>query len=331
MIAAVNHMLPWVGWLVALVVSVRLDGLFCGLETGIYVLNKHRLDLHAEAGVQPALFLQKMLSDPDRLLATLLLGTNLLRYLATFAISAMFVLAGYETKAEWFTMAVATPLLFLASDSIPKTVFQRSEPQRVYRLVWLLKASYRIFRLTGLLWMVNGMAKTLAGMTAPIRSSSHALGGQSLSAMVDEGLAGGVLTAFQSAMANRVVRIGQVTVADAMVPIRRVVKAGSNASDEELLAIIRQHNYSRIPMVEANGNVTGILDVYDLLAKTGHRRNTRATRPLVLPAGMTVTDALHRMRRAREAMAVVANASRHVGIVTIKDLVEEIVGELESW
>jgi len=96
--------------------------------------------------------------------------------------------------------------------------------------------------------------------------------------------------------------------------------------------VLRKHNYSRVPVLDDSGDVVGILDVYDVLVDESVAIPAeRMTAPLKLPSGMTVTEALFAMRRERNMMAVAQKDSKPVGIVTIKDLVEEIVGELEEW
>jgi CBS domain containing-hemolysin-like protein len=96
--------------------------------------------------------------------------------------------------------------------------------------------------------------------------------------------------------------------------------------------MLRKHNYSRGPVLDEAGDVVGILDVYDVLVDEPVAIPAeRMTAPLKLPADMTVTEALYAMRRGRHMMAVAQKDGKAVGIVTIKDLVEEIVGELEEW
>ena len=97
-----------------LAVCLALAGLLAGMETGIYVLNRIRLDLRSEAGGADARKLRAMLDRPEHLLAVLLVGNNLAVYWATFAVSAMLVLAGHREHVELYALAVTAPLLLVA-------------------------------------------------------------------------------------------------------------------------------------------------------------------------------------------------------------------------
>lgn len=331
MIIALGELAAWIIWPTVLVVCAAFSGMYSGLETGIYLLNKGRLELHAEAGVAPALFLQQMLAKPSRLLTVLLIGNNLVNYMASFSISAMFVLAGHEHNGAWYTLAVAAPMLFVIGECVPKISFHRLSERSVYRLVWLLRLSGLIFRVTGVEPLVvaisTGMMKlTGAGKIAP------PLGHGGVASVVAEGQASGVLTHLQSIMADRVMHLGKVKIADVMIPMRRAVSVAPDTSRAQLIATIRSHSYSRLPVLDRAGSVCGILNVYDVLtAGPGESLEGKLAEPMVLDAELTVSDALYQMRRSRKAMAVVQRGGRHVGIVTIKDLVEEIVGELGDW
>jgi CBS domain containing-hemolysin-like protein len=323
---------PWVIWLLVFAGFETLDALYSGMETGVYLLNKVRLDLHAEAGGPQARLLRRLLRQFDKLLAVLLLGTNISRFMATFAISVMFVMGGAGRHAEWYTMLVATPALFVIGDAVPKQVFQRLSGRAVYALSGLLRVSEVLLTWTGLLPLVRGISGLMLRLAhrrgGAVRPLEHA----GLHAVIAEGRASGLLTQFQSVMAERVVRIAGVTCRDVMIPLSKAAAASCEVSGEQLAGLIQGHDFSRLPMLDEAGQVAGILDIYDVLAAEEPRRPRQAmTPPTVLPGDMPVTDALYQMQRAHAAMAVIADDGRHVGIVTLKDLVEEIVGELAAW
>lgn len=324
---------PWIVWPLVLAVCAVLDGLYCGMETGIYVLNKARLDLHADAGHASARFLQRLCRSPNRLLVLLLLGTNVTRYLATFSVSAMFVHAGAGSRAQWYTLAVAAPAMFILHDAVPKQVFQRFSERALYRLTWLLRASEALFTVVGLAPLVRGVAALLLRVTGATRAEGAGLQQPGLRAAIAEGHASGLITPFQSAMAERVMRIADVKLADVMMPLSHALTAPREVAADDLLELVASRNYSRIPLLDPRGSVAGVLDLYDLLAAPDRPQPaSRMTPPTVLPADQPVTEALYQMQRAHAPLAVVRDAAgRHVGIVTLKDLVEEIVGELQAW
>lgn len=333
MILAVGQTAELLAWLAVLAGGVAMTGLYCGLETGIYVINKFRLDLRAESGDRSARRLKDILDNYSNLLAVLLIGTNVAAYAATFAVSAMFMIAGAGHSTEWYTIATATPILFILGEAVPKNVFQRLAEQIVYRLVWVLRASSFLLNACGVCPLVRGFSWLLMRLIPGGRGGGFHAHHEGLAAIVAEGRASGVLTHFQSVMADRIMQIAEVHLDDVMVPLSAAVWARPDVGRDELIDTIRDHNYSRLPLLDEAGRVVAILDVYQvLLDSSGSVPGDLATEPLVLPAGTGVTDALYRMQRLGATMAVVEDADgRHVGIATIKDLVEEIVGELEAW
>ncbi len=341
---ALADVLAWSGYAAALLAAVALSSLISGMETGLYSLNKVRLDLRAEGGFAPARYLRKRLRNMSSLLAVVLAANNAVNYAASFLVTAMLVQAGAGEQAEWYCMLVATPLLFIFGESVPKNFFQRHAELSVYRLVWLLRGLSVIFTWTGLAPLIQGFSQLMLRLSpARTRRRGVALGHEGLALVVAESTASGVLTHFQSIMAERVMRLSAVRLTDVMIPMARMAAVRAATSEEEFMQALRHSNYSRLPVLDAEGHVANILDVFDVLlgspasadgaAPAGTGRLLQGEQPpLVLRSGTTVTDALYRMQADRVAMAVVRDATgRHIGIVTIKDLVEEIVGELEAW
>jgi len=332
MIASAWEIAVWGGWALTAAVGVALGAVYCGMETGIYVLNKARLDLHAAGGRRAARGLKAMLANANNLLAVLLIGTNLTAYMVTFAVSAMYFHGGAARNTEWWTIATATPLLFVVGEGVPKNIFQRSGETLVYALVWVLRVSSVLFNAIGLAPLVRAFAWVSLRMI-PSGGGSQISGRQQLRAVLADSAVSGVLTHSQTVMADRIMHIGKVTLDQAMTPISRTVTVRSDTTRDGLVASLAAHSFSRLPVVDRAGRIVGIINIYDvLLDETISQPADVMIEPTALPAGITVTDALYRMKQANAAMAVVTDAAgRQTGIVTIKDLVEEIVGELAAW
>ena len=331
MLATTGEFWPGLALWLVLACAVAMSALFSALETGLYVLNKARLELDADGGRAPARRLRELLQNPNNLLAVLLVGANLSEYAASFAGSAMLVFWGWH-DVHLYTLAVATPLLFVLGQSVPKNLAQRLGERLMYPLSRALRVSVVVLNALGLALAVRGLAGLIRRLVGgPTRR--WPLGHEVFSTLLAEGQASGVLTHFQSIMADRIMHIQQVRLGDVMIPLARVVGARQDIGRPELLELVRRNEYSRLPLLDASGSVVGVLDVYDILQSAPEAPPASlATAPLALEAGLGVTDALYQMQRARKAMAVVrAPGGRHLGIATVKDIVEEIVGELEAW
>ncbi|MBT3200297.1 MAG: DUF21 domain-containing protein [Phycisphaerales bacterium] len=331
MIAFNADIYAWGGWCAAAVCGVAMCAIYCGMETGIYVLNKVRLDLHAEEKHHAATRLKTILANPNNTLAVLLIGTNIAAYITTFAISAMFLLAGAGHQTEWFTIATATPLLFVLGESVPKNVFQRTGESLVYRLTWVLRISSILFNALALAPLVRGFAWCCL-KCLPDQPDPEGSGRQYLLTVVADSAASGVLTHNQTVMADRVMHIGRIKLAQIMTPIENVATIAPDAGRDELLASLGGNDFSRLPVVAPGGEITGVINIYDMLLDESVAQPADVmTDPPHLSGQTTVTEALYQMRQANAPMAIVTDDLQHVGIVTIKDLVEEVVGELSAW
>lgn len=331
MIALAENIL-WLLWPAVLVVNVGLSGCYSGLEMGVYCANKIRIELRAEAGGRSARILRKMLTSSDNLLAVLLIGTNIHQYLATFAVSAMLVLAGLADHAELYTLLIITPVMFVFGDSVPKIVFQRLGSQ-VYRFAWFLKLADIVFKCIGLSYLVRLVSGGLLRLLGRRQETVSLLGHEGLAAVLAEGRASGALTLSQTNMAHRVMNITQVNLGDVLQPLNEVISAPRNISRAEFLIIVCEHDYSRIPLLDEAGQVSGVVDVYDVLADEKELDpEYLMTLPELIPATTNIRGALLRMQRARAVFAIATDQTGgHLGIVTVKDIVEEIVGDLDEW
>ena len=149
--------------------------------------------------------------------------------------------------------------------------------------------------------------------------------------------AAGTLSGTQTDLARRALTLGKMPVSGVVIPMDRVAAVEAEATDRQVLDVIRTHNFSRLPVHQGRTDrIVGVLSVLDYLAVADAEAAATPAElmspPITLRADLTVSQALLRLQAARESMAVVTDDSATaLGIVTMKDLVEEIVGELEQW
>ncbi|MDY7009131.1 MAG: CNNM domain-containing protein [Planctomycetota bacterium] len=348
MIASV-YIVQAAGWAM-LLTGMVLSFLYSGMETGCYAVNKIRLDLRSASGNRSARRLLDIHRHLGRAIVVLLVGNNFANYLASAGMVVILTHRGW-LHAEWYSVAILTPVIFIFCELLPKNLFHRHAETLTYAFSIFLDFSRRVFSALGLAGMIHGMmwmVMKLAGQRwgEDSKSQSSRFGASSqeempffhsrhVTGILAEGRAGGALTHTQSAIAERIVNISRVKMPDVMVPLDEAVLVEESASIEQVRELLRRHGHPRFGVYSGGrDNIVGVLNAYDVLLDNGPEASPAAhiTEPLTLGEHLSVIEALVRMQQRREVMGlVVSQTGKYVGLVTVKDLVEEIVGELEEW
>ena len=324
-------------WLTAAIFFVLASGFYSGSEMGLYCLNRIRLRLRAERGeARSARSLLRIANRQQETVLAILLGTNLANYLLTVATAAL--LAGAfnirPSRVEFYTAAILSPLIFVIGDVVPKNWFQMEADRLMYKCASLLRASVMFFRATGILWLLHGATRIVARLAGHDEREDWHGPRAEVVGLLREGAAEGALTEEQTRIVERVMNLSGIDVGSIMVPRRRVATVPIDATRHVFEQIVRGHNYSRMPVISRDRKtIVGIVNVYDVLAdETGAGVEAWLQEPLAIRARDSAASALVHLQRARATMAIVTDPRRgFVGIVTLKDVVEEIFGELPAW
>ena len=313
--------------------GLALTGLFDGFETGLYSVNRVRLRLQLELKSFGSRSLSHLLRDLPGAITTILIGTNVATYLCVACVTELCREAGIRLVSEEFAATlILTPIIFVFAEMTPKDLFRVHTDHWTYLISplmrgvhWLLYPFTALFRAAARL--VSGAAE--AAPEVPIVSR---LG---LQALISEGQEEGVLTSYQTAIAANITHLQTKRLRDVMVPIDQAVAVSVFAPVEEVEALAIQHQHSRFPVYRGERHqIIGIVNVLDhLFAEERKSLVTELLRPAPsLGEGDNVHASLVHLRRERMPMGIVRDShGRATGIVTIKDLVEEIVGELEAF
>jgi len=315
-----------------LFLTVVAEGFFSGMETGVYSLNRIRLRFRAQEGRRDAARVARMIRDPQMLVCTTLAGTNLATYLTSAIVTFLLAKALPGDYAELATTFLVAPFLLVFAEALPKSLFHAHADKLVYALSWPLRLAWWVLMPASL--PLRGVVFVISRLLRKPPEPAWAMSEQRLQHFLTEGAREGVLSAQQDAIARNILRLSGVRVGQVMVPLDQVKMVPAEASFDELRDVAAQGHFSRLPVYEGERRkVVGAVNLIDLLCSACDRNVARHVRPLprVAPE-MPIDQALVQLQKQRKMMAVVADGEgRAVGIITVKDLVEEVVGELREW
>ncbi len=304
-----------------------------GFEVGIYSLSRVRLRYRLEGGDPRAFALNALLEKPEQLISAILVAQNAAVYFITAVVSSLLEGAGARWAELWASLILSVTF-FVFVEALPKNVFRHSADVLVYPLSRLY--TYVLVLLKPAILFLRGVTHVVVGFATKGRGARFdpVFTRERLAFYLNEGHSEGVLSRYQVQLTQNILRGETVTVERAMIPLSDVVAVEEQSTWGRLRELARRKGFSRYPVFRGSEErIVGILNLYDCPAvETDEAAFRGAIRPAVYFNPEThVTDALRIMRDARQPMGVVVSRETAVGIVTVKDCVEEIVGELYEW
>ena len=327
----------------AVVFFVILAGLFSGAETGLYRLSRLRLRLGVEKKRLSFIILGKCLRDSSGLLLSMLIATNLAYYLTTSIVTNIF-LSKVETEhsAEIFATLLTAPVLFVFSELIPKNIFFYRADSLMPYLSPLLYGFHKLLSFCGvvpLLKFISGFFVRLAGAASSPKSVITSAQRHKVQAILQDTHEEGILSSVQTDIINRLVSISNIRIKSVMIPIDNVQMVDVNSDNSALLSKLKKCAFTRLTVIENRAeNIIGFINIYETLSSSEQFANLQKfVKPIrKVDANTTVTDTINIMQRENQKIVLVtkigrAGQERPIGIVTMKDLVEELLGELAEW
>ena len=309
---------------VALLLTVVCSALFAGLETGVVTLNRVRLRVLAGRGDARAKELLSLLDRPERVLTAFLVG-NTLCNVAGGALATTWAASQLgETAGSVAATVVMTSVFLVFSEILPKIYFRRRAMETVPRMLWFVRLSKFLFHPVVLL------ASSVFGRMKGASGRSPFVTRDELRQLVRE--AAGRLGAGEKRMLEAVFDFGHTTAKEVMIPLPEVVSLPEETPPAELLETVRVQRFTRIPVYrERPDHLTGVVNVFEVLYDEARKVSLKEyAQPLqVVPDGQKIARILLDLQHRRESMALVVNEfGACVGIVTLTDIIEEIMGEL---
>ena len=311
-----------IAWFVIVVCWV-VSFVFGGIEAGLLSLDQVRLRHQVKLRNRSAILLDLLLKKPERLLATILLVTNLADITGLLLLTKRLVgLLG--TAGYMVALLVAGPIYLFLLGVLPKSLFRRFPYRALAAFAGLLVFTSR------LLWPVLELGSRLGQILfrradAPPRLFAAR---EDLKQLAVESERQGALTSSERAMIHNVVDFRTVKMADVMVPRKQVVAARPETTVPELLDLSAKTGIDRVPVITENGSALGLVNVFDvLLDQSPPQKLGYYTEPIVRAAETeSAYRIIRRLRAAHSTLAAVFDDQRKLtGIVTVEDLVRRLV------
>ena len=326
----------------AVVFFIILAGLFSGAETGLYRLSRLRLRLGVEKKRLSFVILGRCLRDSSGLLLSMLIVTNLAYYLTTSIVTYVFLKAGAKHSAELFATLLTAPTLFVFSELIPKNIFFYRADSLMPYLSPVLYGFHKLLSWCGivpLLKFVSGLFARSAGLASSPKTVITSAQRHKVQAILQDTHEEGILSSVQTDIINRLVSISNIRIKSVMIPIDNVQMVDVNSDNSALLSKLKKCAFTRLTVIENRAeNIIGFINIYETLSSSEQFANLQKfVKPIrKVDANTTVTDTINIMQRENQKIVLVtkigrAGQERPIGIVTMKDLVEELLGELAEW
>ncbi len=310
-----------------------LSGIFSSAETALTTVNKLRIRTLAEEGNKRAITLLSITEDTSKLLTTILIGNNIVNLSASALTTTLAIKIGGSNMVGIGT-GILTLFILIFGEITPKTLATIHAEKM--SLFYTLPISLLMKLLTPIIKIVNGLA---IGFMLLLRvdpnAKNDALTENELRTIVDAGHEDGVLEEDEKEMIQNVFDLGEVKAKDVMVPRVHVTFACGDNSYDELIEIYREDKFTRLPVYEeTTDNVIGTINMKDLLL-TGDNANFKIN-DIMREAYFTyehknISELLVEMRKSSFNMAVVLDEyGETAGLITLEDLLEEIVGEIHD-
>lgn len=319
----------------ALIALIFLSAFFSAIEIGMMTLNRYRLRHLADSGHRGARIASKLLARPDRLLGVILLGNNAAN-IAASSVTTLLALELYGERAISIAAGLLVLVILIFAEVAPKT-FAAMYPERIafpagYIVRPLLRISYPI------VWLVNVIANRflrVVGVSVQAKRADF-VSAEELKTIVME--AGAFMPEAHQNMLVAILDLEKVTVEDVMVPRGKIEGINLDAEWDNIVAQLTGSQHTRLPVYRGNfENIAGIVHVRRVLNLTRENKLDRqaleqiVVEPYFVPEGTSLNMQLLNFKNVGRRIALVVDEYGDMqGLITMDDILEEIVGDFTS-
>ncbi len=315
------------------VILLLLKGFFSGSEIALVNSDKVKLTAQANQGNNGAKKVLELFKTPDVMLGTTLVGTNIATVALTTLVTVLFIDL-FGVHGGLYAVLVFTPVLLILGEVVPKSIFQQKSDQLAPLAIYPLNAFSFVFH--PLIFIFSRVARLLARLLGGGKVEQNVfMTREQIRSVVEMTERTSSIDAFDRGRIRRVMRFSDTTVGEAMIPIAEVTAINHGRGVLRAIATVRRKGYNRLPVYKDNiSNIVGIvtLTTWDMMEKSTANKNIA---DMIKPAQyvlqfQTIDQLLPILRQREDHMAVVVDEyGSAIGIITMEDIVEEVVGDID--
>ena len=319
--------------LLVIVILLGLSAFFSSAETALMACNKIRMKNLAEDGNKKAAKVLQVTENQPKMLSAILIGNNLVN-LSASALATVFATNTFGSGAVGLSTGILTLLVLLFGEITPKGIASQKSDD-----IALAYAGYVYFLmqiLTPVICCINLLSQGVQRLLRiDLSKKQDAITEEELRTLVDMGHEEGVIETDEKKMITNVFDFGDQVAKDIMIPRVEMTCVDVETDFQEVLEIFRKERYTRMPVYEEDtDNIIGILNIKDVFLK-GQERNfslrSLMRQPLFTFELKKVSKLLNEMRKSSSNVAIVLNEyGSCVGMITLEDMLEEIVGDIHD-
>ena len=314
---------------------IIISGFFSGSETGMLSLNRYRLKHLSKNNHKAAQRALDLLARPERLIGVILIGNNLVNILAS-AIATVIAIRLFGDAGILIATAALTIVILIFAEITPKTVAALYPERFAFPASAILKVLLKV--LYPVVWLINHVTNFLLKMLGldPNKAHNDQLSSAELRTIVDE--AGDLIPDRHQGMLLNILDLETATLEDIMIPRGEMFAIDINSSEESILKQLEECEFTRVPIYKEDiDNIVGILHMRSLgkllsnskFSKDALRKIIRE--PVYAPEGTGLHIQLVNFQKEKRRIAIVVDEYGAImGLVTLEDILEEIVGEFTS-
>ena len=318
--------------LVILVLLLSASAFFSSAETALMTSNKLRIRNLAENGDKRAEKVLEITANTDKMLSAILIGNNIVN-LSASALSTTLTLKLFGSSLVGIATGILTFLILVFGEITPKNVASKNAENMALKYIGII--SVLVIILTPVIYVVNKVAGIVISLFIKNNDDNNMVTEDELRAMVEVSHEDGVIEKEEKKMIVNVVDFGDTVAGDIMLPRVDMVMVSVESSYGEILKIFREERYTRIPVYEESpDNVIGILNVKDFLLiedKENFSVKEHLREPLYTYEYKKTSSLMVDMRKTGANIVIVLDEyGTTVGLITLEDMLEEIVGEIRD-